>query len=119
VRCLSALAVKDRHLSAEFNPAQPVKKPRRGQPRMAIDPHHLEQLFEFVDNSGNDPELDRIPAQTPIIAGARRDGLVNLTLGGAREAPDTPQEVTTDLIVPSPSEPPHRRTRRRTPPIRT
>ena len=82
-RCLFAVAVKDRHLSAEFDPAQQVKKPRRGESRRrALEPQHLEQLFEFVDSTGNDPELDRILVQAIIIAGARRDGLVNLTLGG-------------------------------------
>lgn len=35
-----------------------------------------------MTNSGNDPELDELLCLTVIVAGARREGLFNLTLGG-------------------------------------
>jgi integrase len=77
------VAVKDRHLAKAFDPAQEVDKPRRGKSkRRALEPDQLKQLWDLVENTGNDPELDALICETIIISGARREGLLNLTLSG-------------------------------------
>lgn len=77
------VAVKDRHLARQFNPAKDVKKPRRltGRRRPLTQPQ-TNEFWAVVRNTGNDPELDELICETIIVAGARREGLCNLTLGG-------------------------------------
>jgi site-specific recombinase XerC len=82
-RSMFKVAVKDRHLGKAFDPSQDVDKPRRPESkRRALEPSQLDELWELVDNTGNDPELDRLLCETIIIAGARREGLLNLELSG-------------------------------------
>jgi integrase len=76
-------AFKDRHLAKAFDPAQEVVKPRRAKSkRRALEPDQLEQFWDLVENTGNDPELDALVCETAIIAGARREGVLNLDLSG-------------------------------------
>jgi hypothetical protein len=77
------VAVKDRHLARQFNPAKDVKKPRRitGKRRPMTQPQ-TDEFWAVVCNTGNDPELDELICLTIIVGGTRREGLFNLTLGG-------------------------------------
>ena len=82
-RRMFSVAVKDRHLAKGFDPAQEVDKPRRsGGKRQALPQHHYDQLWELVRNSGDDPELDELVCETIVIAGARQEGILNLSLDG-------------------------------------
>ncbi|MBY9074216.1 site-specific integrase [Nocardioides sp. WL0053] len=78
-----AVAVKDRHLARQFNPAKEVTKPRRitGK-RRPLTQSQTNEFWAVIRNTGNDPELDEMLCLTIIVAGARREGLFNLTLGG-------------------------------------
>src|SRR5690242_13021969 len=51
--------------------------------RPALTQEESDQMWEFVDSSGDDPPLDCILCETIVIAGARVEGLFNLTLGGS------------------------------------
>ncbi|WP_204910633.1 site-specific integrase [Microlunatus spumicola] len=77
------VAVRDRHLAKQFNPAKDVKKPRRpaGRRRPFTQPQ-INEFWAVIKNTGNDPELDELICLTILVAGARREGLFNLTLGG-------------------------------------
>ena len=76
------VAVKDRHLAKQFNPAQEVKKPRRSTGnRRPLKYDQMNEFWSTVRSTGNDPELDWMICQTILISGARREGLLNLTLG--------------------------------------
>lgn len=77
------VAVKDRHLASQFNPAKDVKKPRRlTGTRRPLTQTQIEEFWAVVRNTGNDPDLDELLCLTVIISGARREGLFNLTIGG-------------------------------------
>lgn len=85
-RRMYRVAVNDRHLDSRYDPSQQVQKPRRSRStRRALDQTKLDQLFEVVDNGGDDPELDRLICVTFIVTGARREGLLNLDLAGLDE----------------------------------
>jgi integrase len=76
------VAVKDRHLARQFNPAQEIKKPKRSTgKRRPLKAEQINELWPIVRSTGNDPELDWMLCQTILITGARREGLLNLTLG--------------------------------------
>lgn len=76
-------AVKDRHLAKGFDPSQEVRKPTRLEGnRRPLTEDQMEQFWALVTNTGNDPELDTMLAQTILVSGARREGLLNLGLGG-------------------------------------
>jgi integrase len=78
-----SVAVKDRHLARQFNPAKDVKKPHRiTGTRRPLTQSQTDEFWAVVRNTGNDPELDELICLTIIVAGARREGLINLTLGG-------------------------------------
>lgn len=82
-RRLFSTAVKDRHLAKEMNPALDVAKPRRSYgSRRPLKDEQMQQFWELVGGTGDDPELDVMLCQTILISGARREGLFNLTLGG-------------------------------------
>ena len=77
------VAVKDRHLARQFNPAKDVKKPKRlAGSRRPLTQKQVEELWAVVQGTGDDPQLDELLCLTIIVAGARREGLLNLTLGG-------------------------------------
>ncbi len=81
-RRVFAVAVKDRHLARQFDPAQEIKKPKRctGN-RRPLKHQQVNEFWSVVRGTGNDPELDWMICQTILISGARREGLLNLTLG--------------------------------------
>ena len=73
-RRMFKVAVKDRHLRKGFDPSQDVDKPRRSDgTRMALEQEHYDQLWQLLNNSGDDPELDVLIAETIVIAGARQE----------------------------------------------
>lgn len=76
-------AVKDRHLAKGFDPSQEIDKPKRidGE-RLALSQDKLDQVVAIITGTGDDPELDELILETILIAGARAEGIVNLTLGG-------------------------------------
>lgn len=83
MRCLGKVAVKDRHIAKGFDPSQEIVKPkRRDGERPALEQEHFDQLWGVATGTGDDPELDELIVETIIIAGARVEGLLNLTLGG-------------------------------------
>lgn len=86
-------AIKDRHLAEGMNPAAKLAKPKRsdGQ-RMALEDEHYEQMTRLIASTGDDPQLDNLVLRFLAITGARREGLLNLTLAGIDE-----QECTVRL----------------------
>lgn len=82
-RRMFGVAVSERHLAPQYNPAADVKKPPRPRGRRrALTSRQLSQVLAVVANTGNDPELDLLLVQTILVSGARREGLTRLTLGG-------------------------------------
>ena len=82
-RRMFKVAVKDRHLTKAFDPSQEVAKPKRSEgTRQALEQQQLEDAVRLIETTGDDPELDRLIVDTILIAGARREGILNLTLSG-------------------------------------
>lgn len=82
-RRLFSTAVKDRHLAKAMDPSQEVAKPRRsGGARAALRDEHMVEFWDLVGGTGNDPKLDEMLCKAILVSGARREGLLNLTLGG-------------------------------------
>ncbi len=82
-RRMFKVAVKDRHLGKTFDPSQEVAKPKRSEgTRQALEQQQLDDAIRLIETTGDDPELDRLIVDTILIAGARREGILNLTLGG-------------------------------------
>jgi integrase len=82
-RRLFQFAIDNRHLAAGYNPADKVTKPARiDGTRVALTQSQYDQLWDFIDSSGDDPQLDRMLCETIVISGARVEGLLNLTLRG-------------------------------------
>jgi site-specific recombinase XerC len=82
-RRMFKIAVKDRHLAKGFDPAQELDKPKRNSgTRQALEQAQYDQLWLLVDNTGDDPLLDRMICETIVISGARQEGILNLALGG-------------------------------------
>jgi integrase len=82
-RCMFKVAVKDRHLARAYDPAQEVGKPKRiDGTRMALEQLQLDELWAVATGTGDDPVLDEHILDTILVAGARKEGILNLTLGG-------------------------------------
>lgn len=83
-RRMFKVAIDDRHLAEGMNPASKLTKPTRsrGGSRQALGQHHLELTLELMGTTGDDPVLDSLIARTLVVTGARREGLLDLTLGG-------------------------------------
>lgn len=65
------------------NPAKHLKKPkRRRSPRRALESDEMAVVWAITCNGGNDPELDAILVRLARECGARREGAINLTIGG-------------------------------------
>jgi integrase len=77
------VAIADGYLPEGANPALKLTKPKRKDgKRPALTREELDQMFRLVDNSGDDPELDRMLCETILVSGARQEGLLNLTVAG-------------------------------------
>jgi integrase len=82
-RRMGKVAVKDRHIAKGYDPSQEVTKPKRSDGlRPALEQEQFDELWQVVTGTGDDPELDELLVETILIAGARVEGLLNLTLGG-------------------------------------
>lgn len=76
-----SIAVQDRHLARQFNPAQDLAKPKRAPgKRRPLKSDQMADFWAVVQGTGDDPELDSMMVETILISGARREGLFNLTL---------------------------------------
>lgn len=63
------------------NPAARLKRPaRRKNARRGLEADELRDLFTEAISGGDDPELDGLLIRTTVECGARREGLINLTL---------------------------------------
>ncbi|MCF6744888.1 hypothetical protein E9529_11465 [Blastococcus sp. KM273128] len=82
-RRMFKVAVKDRHLAKAFDPSQEISKPKRSDgTRMAFEQFQLDDVWAVATGTGDDPVLDEHVLETILIAGARQEGILNLTLGG-------------------------------------
>jgi len=82
-RYMFKVAVDDRHLAKGMNPAADLVKPKRSdRRRMALEDEHFEQMVELIGSTGDDPQLDALVLRFIDITGARREGLLNLQVGG-------------------------------------
>ncbi|MGY1681272.1 hypothetical protein [Geodermatophilus sp. SYSU D01176] len=82
-RRMFKVAVKDRHLAKAFDPSQEIAKPERSDgTRMAFEQFQLDEVWAVATRTGDDPVLDEHILETILIAGARQEGILNLTLGG-------------------------------------
>mgnify|MGYP002778752401 CR=1 FL=1 len=82
-RRMFKVAVKDRHLAKAFDPSQEIAKPKRSDgTRMAFEQFQLDEVWAVATGTGDDPVLDEHILETILIAGARQEGILNLTLGG-------------------------------------
>ena len=84
--CVSALrALLERMLREgliDINPAERISKGRRSETkRRALTDDELPQLLEVVATGGDDPELDLALTWAELELGARRGGIVGLTVG--------------------------------------
>jgi site-specific recombinase XerC len=80
-------AVKDRHLARAFDPSQEIDKPKRiDGTRLALEQAQLDELWAVCTGTGDDPVLDEMIVETILVAGARKEGILNLTLGGLDHA---------------------------------
>lgn len=80
-RRLFTVAINDRHLLKGYNPAADLTKPPRGNTdRRPLPANEIEEMWMVLGRTGNDPELDLMIAETIVITGARREGLINLMI---------------------------------------
>lgn len=88
LRCLFERAVDDELFSR--NPAEKIGKGARGEPkRRALSSSEIEELFGVVVNGGDDPELDLLIFWAELELGARRSGVIALTIGTLLEQRQT------------------------------
>lgn len=82
VRYFFKVAVANRIISDDHDPTTHLKKPNKptGQ-RRALTEAQLAEVWTTVMTGGDDPELDALLVETVLVTAARRDGLLNLTLG--------------------------------------
>jgi hypothetical protein len=81
-RRMFKVAVKDRHLAKAFDPSQEIAKPKRSDgTRMAFEQFQLDDVWAVATGTGDEPVLDAHVLETILIAGARQEGILNLTLG--------------------------------------
>lgn len=83
-----AVAVADKLVTD--NPASrcPMER-RRPSARRGLTRDEVVALYDVVAGGGDDPELDCLIVRTCLETGARRDGLVTLTLGSVNPARQT------------------------------
>lgn len=82
-RRMFKVAVKDRHLAKAFDPSQEIDKPKRiDGSRYALERQQLDEVWAVATGTGDDPVLDEHILDTILVAGARQEGVLNLTLGG-------------------------------------
>jgi integrase len=63
------------------NPAGRLKRPaRRENARRGLEPDELRDVFQAAVTGGDAPDLDGLLIRTAVECGARREGLINLTL---------------------------------------
>lgn len=80
-RHLFALAETEAGLSHEQNPAATLKRgPKAVGNRRALSSDELEQLWQVVCMGGDDPALDSLLVECVLVTGARRAGLIALSL---------------------------------------
>jgi integrase len=84
--CVSALRALFERMVRErlidINPAERISKGRRSETkRRALTDDELAQLLEVVATGGDDPELDLALTWAELELGARRGGIVGLTVG--------------------------------------
>lgn len=80
-RHLFEVAIADRHLAKGYNPATDLRKPPRSNTaRRPLPAKEMAEMWTVLGQTGNDPELDLMIAEMIIITGARREGLLNLTI---------------------------------------
>jgi integrase len=84
--CVSALRALFERMVRErlidINPAERISKGRRSESkRRALTDNELSQLLEVVATGGDDPELDLALTWAELELGARRAGIVGLTVG--------------------------------------
>jgi integrase/recombinase XerC len=83
LRCLYRLAVADRIITAAFNPAAQVPKPRRlRSTRMALSDTRLAELCEVAGRTGNDPHLDTLLLRLHTETACRTGGALSITPDG-------------------------------------
>lgn len=82
-RRMYKVAVMDRHLAKGFDPSQEIDKPKRiDGDRLALTQKQLDEVAAIITGTGDDPELDELINEVILVAGARAEGITNLTLGG-------------------------------------
>jgi hypothetical protein len=80
MRCLFKKMVKQQIIT--INPAEDTSKGHRSEPnRRALTDAELTQLLETVVTGGDDPVLDLALTWAELELGARRGGILNLTVG--------------------------------------
>lgn len=104
-------AIRDGQISADKNLALQLKKPgKKPSNRRALTASEYAEVWEVIASGGDDPELDCLLAETILITGARREGLINLNLSDLDDVRVTimldekgghvvEQPATLDLIV--------------------
>jgi len=80
LRCLFERAIDDELI--DRSPAQKIDKGVRGEPRRrALNPEQIEELLDAVESGGDDPELDLLITWCELELGARRGGVISLSVG--------------------------------------
>jgi integrase len=74
-------AVSEHVIEHDRNPATRLKKPGKGHGnRRAFTQPEYSELWQTIVSGGDDPALDALLWETVFITGARREGLINLSL---------------------------------------
>lgn len=79
IRAVFKIAVQDRIITTQLNPAAELKKPARPQSRRrALNERELGQVFDVVQTMVRDPNLDTLLVRFFVETGARREGALVL-----------------------------------------
>jgi integrase len=74
-------AVAEHVIEQDRNPAPTLKKPRKGHGnRRAFTQTEYSELWKTIVSGGDDPALDALLWETVFVTGARREGLINLSV---------------------------------------
>lgn len=74
-------AVDDHLIEVDRNPAVKLTKPAKAVGRRrSFTRDEYTQLWQTIVSGGDDPELDALLWETVFVTGARREGLINLSL---------------------------------------
>lgn len=80
MRCVFRMAVADGLI--DRSPADAVQKPRRlPNARRPLSADEMDEVWQVVSSTGDDPALDMLIVRAFIELGARREGLLGITLG--------------------------------------